>query len=270
MQIVSDLHLEFYNNPLDVKLKVTSPFLAMLGDICVCGTADIKNLETFLDYYAPQYKQVFWLPGNHEFYSGKRGKVFNIEQILERCKTLCKKYKNVTFLHNKHCDIIVGETRYRMFGTTLWTEIPSDKHDYVVQNMNDYIYVEGEKHVGLISMPANTRLTPDAVNYMHQKASKYIVKHLKESPYPVIVLTHHKPFLGGEGEVKSKYHETVGYESDQISKLTSAMKSNIKFWGYGHTHRHFDSSVQGIRFISNPKGYPGQQTKFENNLTINL
>jgi hypothetical protein len=52
MQIVSDLHLEFYRNPLDLKLKVTSPYLALLGDICVAGTNDIKNLEKFLDYYS--------------------------------------------------------------------------------------------------------------------------------------------------------------------------------------------------------------------------
>lgn len=72
MQIVSDLHLEFYKNPLDIKLKISAPYLAMLGDICVCGTSDINNLEIFLDYYSQKYKLIFWLPGNHEFIQEKK------------------------------------------------------------------------------------------------------------------------------------------------------------------------------------------------------
>jgi hypothetical protein len=270
MQIVSDLHLEFYKNPLDVKLKISAPYLAMLGDICVCGTSDINNLEVFLDYYSQKYKLIFWLPGNHEFYSGKKGSVLNMNQILEKCKLLCKKYKNVIFLNNKHLDIEINNTKYRLVGSTLWTSIPKDKYEYVIVNMNDYnhIYTEGKKHIGLISMPGNTRLTPDDVNVMHQKSTRYLHRTIKESPHPIIVFTHHKPFIGSEGDVKSKYYETIGYESDQISHLNDSMKNKIKIWGYGHTHRHFTGNVQGVNFISNPKGYPGQQTKFENNLII--
>lgn len=268
MQVVSDLHLEFYRSHElleKVKLKVAAKYLALLGDICVCGTNDIVNLEKFLDYYSPKYELIFWLPGNHEFYSGRKS-FRSIEDILQRCKNLCKKYPNVLFLNNKHCDLTINDTKYRIIGTTLWTDIPEDKEQYVLDNMNDYnhIYVTGERYMGLISMEGVIRLAPSHVNLMHAKSVKYIQRHLRESTIPLIILTHHKPFIGDPSDTH------VGYESDQISKLSEKQKNKIKFWAYGHTHKHFDSVVNGIYLLSNPKGYPGQQTKFENGLVIKL
>jgi predicted phosphodiesterase len=274
MQIVSDLHLEFYNNSEVLeksKLKISSDYLALLGDICVCGTNDIANMEKFLDYYSKKYKLIFWLPGNHEFYSGKKSYV-TIDDILQRCKILCKKYKNVIFLNNKYCDIPINGTMYRMVGSTLWTYIPKDIEEYIEANMNDYnhIYVVGERYSGLISMEAPVRLKAADVSLMHLKSARYIYKHIKDSPYPLIILTHHKPFLDKVLDPKFDPKLYVGYETDQISRLKDKYKSKIKVWCYGHTHKHFNNEVDGVHFVSNPKGYPGQQTKFENDMTIKL
>jgi predicted MPP superfamily phosphohydrolase len=116
MQIVSDLHLEFYkpHELLEkVKLKPNAEYLVLAGDICVCGTNDIVNLEKFLDYYSSKYKLIFWLAGNHEFYSGK--KLYrSIDDILDRCKKLSKKYSNVVFLNNKHYDITINGTEFSL------------------------------------------------------------------------------------------------------------------------------------------------------------
>jgi predicted MPP superfamily phosphohydrolase len=242
MQIASDLHLEFYKNPLDVKLKISSPYLALLGDICVCGTSDIHNVEVFFNYYAPKYELIFWLPGNHEFYSGKRGVNQSIDQIIERCKKLCKQYKNVIFLNNKHYDIEINKTKYRIIGTTLWTDIPQEKEEYVLSHLNDYnhIYMNGERHIGIISIEGNVRLAPAYINALHTKATRYINRQIKDSVLPLIILTHHKPFINNEPDVKL---DSTGYESDQVSKLTTANKRKIKVWCYGHTHRHFNSTV---------------------------
>jgi hypothetical protein len=275
MQIVSDLHLEFYRPQeiIDkVKLKITAKYLGLLGDICVCGTNDIINMERFLDYYSPRYELIFWLPGNHEFYSGKKT-YRSIEDIILRCKNLCKKYDNVVFLNNNFCDIKINETKYRILGTTLWTNIPKIHEEFIAANMNDYnhIYINGERYLGLITMKGVVRLTPADVTAMHMKAVRYIYKHIKESPLPLIILTHHKPFLETV-EYKSSTESKLnfGYETNIIGPIHPKLKQKIKFWGYGHTHKHFASMVDGIFLLSNPKGYPGQQTKFENDLYIKL
>ena len=271
MQVVSDLHLEFYR-PQDiiekVKIKVNAKYIALLGDICACGTNDIANMEKFLDHYSPKYELIFWLPGNHEFYSGKKS-YRSIDEIIVRCKKLCKKYDNVIFLNNKHCDLKINGTQYRIIGTTLWTDIPKNKESYVLNNMNDYnhIYVTGEQYMGIIKMEGIVRLSPANVNAMHAKSVRYIHRHLRESPYPLIILTHHKPFVDKLEDPDDRH---IGYESDQLSYLSEKAKSNIKIWAYGHTHKRFNEVVENVHFISNPKGYPGQQTKFENGLVLKL
>lgn len=276
MQVVSDLHLEFYKNPLDIKLKISSPYLALLGDICVCGNNDIKNMERFLDYYAPKYKVIFWLPGNHEFYTAKSNPI-DIDQIMSRMKELAKKYGNVVFLNNKHCDMEIDGIMHRIIGTTLWAGIPEEKFKYAIEYLNDYhhIYIDDEKENGLITYRAPRRIKPMDVNMMHAKASKYVYRHIRESNLPLIILTHHKPFLSEKKEYSSSSQSAIqknpiGYETDQVSYLKDSEKAKIKIWCYGHTHKHFNDTVHGIRFLSNPKGYPNQQTKFENNLTINI
>lgn len=277
MQIVSDLHLEFYKNPLDLKLKVSAPYLALLGDICVAGTAvDIKNIEAWLDVYAPKYKLVFWISGNHEYYTSKKTP-FTIEEINVRIKLLIKKYGNVVFLNNKHYDIEIEGKQFRIVGTTLWAYIPDEKHKYALDNLNDYqhIFTQGEGHSGLITYEKAQRIKPIDVNLMHTKAAKYIYRHIRESNIPLIIFTHHKPFLSDEKDptrASSKYaadKDPTGYESDQITKLSENERKKIAIWCYGHTHKHFDGIIDGVRFLSNPKGYPCQQTKFENNLVIN-
>lgn len=272
MQIVSDLHLEFYKNPLDLKLKVSAPYLALLGDICVVGTSiDIKNLEAWLDVYAPKYKLVFWVPGNHEYYTSKKTPM-SIEEINMRMKLLAKKYGNVVFLNNKHYDVEIDEKPYRIIGATLWAYIPEEKEKYALDYLNDYqhIYTYDEGYTGLITYEKIRRIKPDDVNSMHIKSSKYIYRHIRESLIPLIIFTHHKPFLTDEKDpVRSSPKDSTGYETDQITKLLKEERKKIAIWCYGHTHKHFDNIVDGVRFLSNPKGYPGQQTKFENSLVIN-
>jgi predicted phosphodiesterase len=280
MQIVSDLHLEFYRNPLDLKLKVTSPYLALLGDICVAGTNDIKNLEKFLDYYSPKYKLIFWLPGNHEYYTSKKNPL-TIDEITIRMKTLCKKYGNVIFLNNKHYDLELNGAKYRIIGTTLWAYIPETKEKYALEYLNDYyhIYTSGEGSNGLITYEKARKIKPTDVNILHAKSVKYIDRHLRESPLPLIIFTHHKPFLGIDEKngplgplpsINTRHRDPTGYETDQVSGLNEQQKKKIAIWCYGHTHKHFNGKVHGVWFLSNPKGYPNQQTKFENGLSINI
>lgn len=276
MQVVSDLHLEFYRNPLEIKLKISSEYLALLGDICVCGNSDIKNVEQFLDFYSPKYKLIFWIPGNHEFYTNKKNPL-TIEEIFIRIKVLVKKYANVIFLNNQHYDLAINNKYYRIIGTTLWTNIPEEKEKYVTEYLNDYqhIYVMGEGYSGLVTFEKPKKIKPIHVNLMYLKASKYIARHIRDSTLPLIIFTHHKPFLSDEKIPSSmparyaQHRDPTGYESDQITKLTDKDKRKIAIWCYGHTHKHFEGEILGIRFFSNPKGYPGQQTKFENKLSIN-
>jgi hypothetical protein len=196
-------------------------------------------------------------------------------------KTLCKKYGNVIFLNNKHYDLELNGIKYRIIGTTLWAYIPEAKEKYALEYLNDYyhIYTSGEGSNGLITYEKARKIKPTDVNILHAKSVKYIDRHLRESPLPLIIFTHHKPFLGIDEKngplgpppsINTRHHDPTGYETDQVSGLNEQQKKKIAIWCYGHTHKHFNGKVHDVWFLSNPKGYPNQQTKFENGLSINI
>lgn len=48
------------------------------------------------------------------------------------------------------------------------------------------------------------------------------------------------------------------------------MNFKIDLWIFGHTHEAVDEVVNGIRFVSNPRGYPNEETGFRPDLVVNV
>eukprot|EP00002_Diphylleia_rotans_P007108 TRINITY_DN1659_c0_g1_i6.p1 TRINITY_DN1659_c0_g1~~TRINITY_DN1659_c0_g1_i6.p1 ORF type:complete len:329 (-),score=57.39 TRINITY_DN1659_c0_g1_i6:960-1946(-) len=68
IQIVSDLHLEFYSaRGVDFSelIQPACPYVALLGDITVIEKT-MKIFDEFLKYISPKFKKIFVLAGNHE------------------------------------------------------------------------------------------------------------------------------------------------------------------------------------------------------------
>ena len=69
IQYCSDLHLEFdHNNKYLTKmpLSVSGDILILAGDIAPLH--DEFFSDQFFRFIAENYRHVFWVPGNHEFY----------------------------------------------------------------------------------------------------------------------------------------------------------------------------------------------------------
>lgn len=58
----------------------------------------------------------------------------------------------------------------------------------------------------------------------------------------------------------------AAYANDWSGELLS--KPDL--WVYGHTHVAADFLKEGCRVVSNPRGYPGQNTGFDPDLLIEL
>src|SRR5208283_3521591 len=96
LQIVSDLHTEFYDMPLSVLKRIDfAPdldFLALPGDIVVPCRQNGKIVQQVLDFLSTKARHVLYTTGNHEYYGGTR----------ERTEFVLRSYmpKNFVWLQN--------------------------------------------------------------------------------------------------------------------------------------------------------------------------
>ena len=79
-----------------------------------------------------------------------------------------------------------------------------------------------------------------------------------------VVVTHHAPVLDHMGD-DHPGHLIAAYANNWTELLGKA-----DLWVYGHTHVAADFSKEGCRVVSNPRGYPGQNTGFDPDLLIEL
>ena len=69
IQYASDLHVEFQANRNELKFKEIKPMaeiLLLAGDIMPFKM--IRHLTGFWDNLSKNFKEVYWIPGNHEYY----------------------------------------------------------------------------------------------------------------------------------------------------------------------------------------------------------
>jgi len=129
--------------------------------------------------------------------------------------------------------------------------------------MNDYNHIYTTNANGRTvkyTVSEMQKLHRRGVNFIKKVVSKY-----KNSKHKVILITHHKPV---DGDIKEKDRDvlTQAYQSDQ----SDIMKPPIRYSIFGHTHVHYNRTIKGIRYLSNPKGYIGQHTSFIKDLTFKV
>jgi len=92
IQYCSDLHLEFQENVDFLEenpLKPTGEVLLLAGDIV--PFSQMKKHSAFFDFVSDNFKTIFWLPGNHEYYHF---------ELAEKCGALNEKIRPNIFLVN--------------------------------------------------------------------------------------------------------------------------------------------------------------------------
>lgn len=270
IQIVSDIHAEFWAKKQKFGfIKPSAPILALLGDICCCGSDDdFEIFKRFILEVLPLYEHIIFVTGNHEYYFNpeKRSTAAThantMQGIDEKIKAFFKEISSekLHFLNNSSMTLTTKKDTYLIVGSTLWSWIPEDQRTNIQGSMNDYqyIYVEENKKI--------RKVTSNDIADLHLKNYKYLktqINKAKKAGQKVIILTHHKPYL-------SESYNPTGLDPAYESDLTSLMDHPVVLWGYGHTHIS-DNSVQGKTWLfSNPKGYPKQKTKYNKAAAIKV
>ncbi len=262
VSVISDLHLEFS----DLELP-GGEVLILSGDVCEAkhvkaeydvnnimnegspSTGNFKRMDRWTRFFheeCTKYEKVFYVAGNHEHYG------YTFHKTVPHLKDMMP--KNVTVLEKEAC-----EYRGVLFlGGTLWTDMNNFDQltlYHMKSMMNDY------RQVTMLNEAKSVyhRLVPEHTTTEHVRTKELFKFYLeenrrRETPLPVVVLTHHAP---------SKLSTHPHYANDTImngaysSDLSEFILDNpeIKFWTHGHTHHVFDYNIGDCRIICNPRGY---------------
>lgn len=95
-QIISDLHLEYYNVLPDISkiFKKAAPNLILTGDVCYFKH---HNFLKFFIEVSKNYDKIFYIPGNHEYYAYYEIPDISYSEIDYIIEEKLKYLKNVFF-----------------------------------------------------------------------------------------------------------------------------------------------------------------------------
>ena len=251
---VSDLHLEFYKaEGIDFpRLSYSEDLdvLVLAGDIITSSRNGVP--EDFTDWIIEQgkyAKHVIYIPGNHEYYKGRRDKFARI--VKERFKGT-----NINFLLND--SVVIDGVRF--IGTDLFSDhkigIRKDvelleRELYAKQNahrISDFKAITA-KYNGYKKLNIYIR------SQWHQEAKSYILNELNNSKEPTVLITHHgidKEQLIDYGKGDDLYFLDASDIVDQILET----KNPPLYHFSGHNHQFKTGVLRGkLPYLINSRGY---------------
>jgi len=235
IQYASDLHLEFPENKDFIKANPLQPkgdVLLLGGDIIPFGSID--RHKDFFNYVSDNFKMVYWIAGNHEYYgfdAAKKNGSFT-EKIRD----------NVLLVNN----VAIQHENVRFVFSTLWSKIRDYNQWQVERGMNDFRRIRYNEH----------RFNTDIYNQFHEDSMVFLQKELTSSnKLKTVVLTHHVPTL-------------INYPAHFLgTPLNDAFAVELKdfieimepdFWLYGHHHQNIPAFTIGkTKMLTNQLGYVG-------------
>jgi len=249
-QYCSDLHVEFRENKKLLEKRPIKPIaevLLLAGDILVFSEMD-KHYD-FLKYLSDNFRQVYWVPGNHEYYqSDLAHKSGSFEENL---------MSNITLGNN----IVVEESGIKILMSTLWSKIRDRNHGMIEYNMHDFRVI---KYNGW-------KLTAKIFNEVHQNCLEFVTTNLAEfKNEKTIVLTHHIPTYLNYPE---RFRNDILNDAFAVELYDLIHSDGPDYWIYGHHHQKIeDFEIGKTKLLNNQLGYVhmGENESFRFDLMFEL
>jgi len=212
IQYCSDLHLEFEQNSRYLKtapLVVSGDILILAGDIVPLHDEFLNN--SFFSSVSKNFRQVFWVPGNHEYYYkniSDYSRSFNIQvhSNINIVNNINLQYENIQFIFS-----------------TLWSRIRKENEKNIELSVSDFECINNN----------NKKFKTSAYNKLHDESLCFIKQSLNGKKNKTVVVTHHLPsFL-----CNSAVHNASPINEAFCVDLTDYIEEcNANFWIYGHSH----------------------------------
>lgn len=265
VQYISDIHEEFKSIDIVPKLlkNISADVLILAGDICAINIKeDFEKFIALLKYYCPKYKYIIHVAGNHEFYTTRTPvtKADCMDAVHRKFKALNKHFPNYLYLNCDTATLRINDKPYMFIGCTLWTKVQRANWEEVELQMNDYNHIYINKNITI------DKLTVSDMQKLHAKHRLFIKKSIQQADtfgVSAILVTHHRPILdiGGHKDVLDQ-----AYKVDMSDIIRPPVELSVS----GHVHQFNDRVLNGVRYVTNPSGYPYQRTGFKANFGITI
>jgi len=257
--LISDIHIDHsgWDWGCLAHVDATTP-LVVCGDI----ENDVRAGSRWLREAGQRFENVIWVAGNHDHYNlgfhttrlhdpefdGQYPYPRSVNEIYAHYSRYSKA-NNVKFLHRGCVELngvlFVGATGWHDFqaGSPFSFEQQSSSYLYY---MNDAQYIQWE-----------TEYKVQEILACAQADAAYIQKIVDQHSGPVVVLTHHAPHRDLlQSNPNPRWTQLNGSYANTL--MESICNSNIRAWCFGHTHQRQDRVINGVRYINNARGYPGE------------
>lgn len=241
--VMSDLHVEF--QPIELPDPTLYDVAILAGDINIKG----RSSNWASDHFS---KETLLVAGNHEFYKSSWNKTLNQLNNPQAA--------HVQFLEQR--TLVIDGVRF--LGCTGWADFEGTGNAPLAMLearalMNDYKVIRVE--------PQYRKLVPHQTRKIAQESRMWLHRELAQ-PFEgkTVVVTHFPPLMHFVPDYGKHPHLRASYGNNWQEFLD--MK--IDLWIFGHTHVAVDETINGIRFVSNPRGYPGEEVDFNNQCVVTL
>ena len=234
---LSDIHVDYPVNArwiADLSVyDFTDDIVILAGDV----SHKIRDVETTLLTLCKRFKQVFFVPGNHDIWVMKDETINSIEKFDQVCTLATQIGASITPLHYQGLSIIPLFSWYDYsFG------LPSEK---LKNSWADYVACSWPQAMN----------NPEINDYFLEKNTLSLSTVMKET---VISFSHFLPRIDVMPsfipKAKQFLYPVLG--SNKLDKQIREIKANIHIYGHSHVNRHVE--IDGVTYINNAFGYPNE------------
>ena len=245
------------NKPVEYTELLTpvAPVLALLGDI---GDPESDELRKFIEWCTRMWKQVLYIPGNHEFWRLKPGSKKTISSALTILRSFEKLFPNFLLMWRGK---VYSEDGIIVLGTPLWSR-PAEG---VIPHEHERAWVDNDR-----TFDAQTLAT------LHQEDLNWLKQELTAARGTmVVILTHYAPSLLLINRNWINRPEATLYASD----LDILIRPPVVAWACGHVHQSIQwlkgwESATGetgvVLLTTNPRGYARDDSGFRTDAVLRI
>jgi hypothetical protein len=245
------------NKPVEYTELLTpvAPVLALLGDI---GDPESDELRKFIEWCTRMWKQVLYIPGNHEFWRLKPGSKKTISSALTILRSFEKLFPNFLLMWRGK---VYSEDGILVLGTPLWSR-PAEG---VIPHEHERAWVDNDR-----TFDAQTLAT------LHQEDLNWLKQELTAARGTmVVILTHYAPSLLLINRNWINRPEATLYASD----LDILIRPPVVAWACGHVHQSIQwlkgwESATGetgvVLLTTNPRGYARDDSGFRTDAVLRI